>query len=64
MAKKSPNVMQFVKQGFNKDFFPNFGVRGQLNFNNGQKWSFETLQTGIQILIECKLLVLGLSNMA
>ena len=45
-------------------FFSKFGVRGALNFDNGPKRYLETHQTGVKILVESKLLVLALSNMA
>ena len=46
------------------NFFPKFGVRGALNFDNGPKSYFENAPDRIKILVESKLLVLALSNMA
>ena len=45
-------------------FFPQFGVRGALNFDNCPKRYSETRQTGVKILLESKLLILVFSNMA
>ena len=47
-----------------KKFSPNFWDKHQMNFENRLKWFFETPRTGLQILVESKLLVLALSNMA
>ena len=49
---------------FNSNFFSKVGIRDPLNFANGSKWYSETRQTGLQILVKSKLLVLAPSNMA
>ena len=45
-------------------FFPKFGVRGALNFENGPKGYFENAPECIKLFVEFKLLVLAPSNMA
>ena len=45
-------------------FSPNFWAKHQMNFENRLKWFFETPRTGLQILVESKLLVLAPSNIA
>ena len=53
-----------MSHGVFNNFFPKFGVRGALNFDNSPKSYSETRQTGIKIIVESKLLVLAPSNTA
>ena len=40
-------------------FFPNCLIGEKLNFDSGQKWSFHTYQTGLQIVVKSKLFRVG-----
>ena len=53
--------METMDHGVINIFFPKFGVRGALNFDNGPKSYFENAQDHIKILVES---ALAPSNMA
>ena len=64
MAQNDAPDFYFIIREFPKDFFSNVDVRDQLNFDNTQKWSFETNMNLVRIHVESKLLVLANSYIA
>ena len=53
-----------MSHGVFNNFFLKIRVKDALNFDSGRKSYSKTCQTGIKVLAESELLVLGLSNMA